>query len=258
MRMVHRSRSAAVIALLLTTIFSVSTAIAVEDQPPEGFHDGTDGLARRGECTAEGWAVDPDSPSTRVTVRVSVDGAPVATALADEFRQDLLDAGVSPDGFSSFRVFLGPLGIGFDITHTILVEAQDNETGQWVALGATPRTLTCTNVAGQHDGNEGVVGRADCIATGWAADLDTPTGPRARVRVIVDGRVVAETTADQFRQDVIDAGYPTDGYVGWSVDLFGRVTPRVDHEVTAEVRDTTLKRVWVPVFNAPLHITCQP
>jgi hypothetical protein len=76
--------------------------------------------------------------------------------------------------------------------------------------------------------------------------------------VIVDGKVVAETTADQFRQDVIDAGYPTDGYVGWSVGLYGKLAPGVAHEVTAEVRDTSLKKVWVPVFDAPRQLTCMP
>jgi len=259
MRTVHRSRTAVVFAAVMTMVLSVPAAFAVDNQLPNGFHDNVGGTyARRGECVAAGWAVDPDSPTLRVTVRISVDGTALTTVLADEFRQDLLDAGVSPDGFSSFHVFMGSLGITFDAQHAILVEAQDNETAEWINLGSTPQTITCTNVAGQHDGNEGTVSRPDCVASGWAADFDTPTGPRARVRVIVDGKAVAETTADQFRQDVIDAGYPTDGYVGWSVDLFGRLSPGVDHSVTAEVRDTDLKKIWVPVFDAPRHITCMP
>jgi hypothetical protein len=248
-----------VIAAVMTMVFSASTALAVDTQLPIGSHDNVGGTyARRGECVAAGWAVDPDSPTDRVTVRISVDGNLLTTVLADQYRQDLVDAGVPGDGFSGFHVFMGGLGISFDVQHSILIEAQDLQTGQWTHLDGTPQNITCTNIAGQHDGNEGTVSRFDCVASGWAADFDTPTGPRARVRVIVDGKVVAETTADQFRQDVIDAGYPTDGYVGWSVDLFGRLTPGVDHSVTAEVRDTDLKKVWVPVFDAPRHITCMP
>ena len=258
MRTVRRSHTTAAIAVLLILVFSVPAAMAAENQFPNGFHDNVGGTyARRGECVAAGWAVDPDSPSTRVTVRISVDGTLLTTVLADQFRQDLLDAGVSPDGFSSFYVFMGPLGITFDAQHSILVQAQDNETAEWINLGSTPQTITCTNVVGQHDGNEGTVSRAYCLARGWAVDFDTPSGPRAKVRVKVDGKVVAETTADLYRQDVIDAGYPTDGYVGWVVNLFGRLTPGVDHEVTAEVRDTDLRKVWVPVFDAPRHINCQ-
>jgi len=257
MRMVHRSRRAATIAVLLTMMFSVPTAFATDNQRLIGSHDNVGGdFPRRGECVAAGWAVDPDSPIERVTVRIRVDGATIATVLADQYRQDLVDAGIPGDGYSSFYVFMGPLGIAFDVRHSILIEGQDVQTGEWVPLDGTPQTITCTNIAGQHDGNEGIVPRADCVATGWAADFDTPTGPRARVRVLVDGNVVAETTADQFRQDVIDAGYPTDGYVGWSVGLYGKLTPGISHEVTAEVRDTHLKKVWVPVFDAPRQLTC--
>lgn len=258
MRMAHRSRTAAAIAAILTMVFSVPTAVAIDNQLPIGSHDNVGGeYARRGECVAAGWAVDPDSPTSRVTIRISVDGALLTTVLADQYRQDLVDAGVPGDGYSSFHVFMGGLGIGFDAEHSVLVEAQDVQSEEWKLLDGTPQTITCTNAGGYHDGNEGTVSRADCVASGWAADFDTPSGPRARVRVRVDGKVVAETTADEFRQDVIDAGYPTDGYVGWSVDLFGRLAPGVDHEVTAEIRDTDLKKVWVPVFDAPRHINCQ-
>lgn len=259
MHKIHRPGAAAAIAAIMTLSFGIPTAIAEENRLPDGTHDNRAGVyARRGECIAAGWAVDPNSPSTRVTVRIKVDGTVLTTVIADEFRQDLLDAGVSPDGFSSFFVFMGPLGISFDVPHSILIEAQDVQTLEWSALELTPQSILCTNVAGFHDGNAGTVGRADCVASGWAADFDTPNGPRARVRVKVDGHVVAETTADQFRQDVIDAGYPTDGYVGWSVTLFGRLTPRVDHLVTAEVRDTDLKKIWLPVFEEPKHLTCLP
>lgn len=243
----------------LVMVFTVPTALAVDNLLPIGSHDNVGGTyPRRGECVAAGWAVDPDDPSSRVTVRISVDGSLLTTAVADQYRQDLVDEGVPGDGYSSFYVFMGPLGITFDAPHSILIEAQDLQTGDWIRLDGTPQTITCTNLAAFHDGNEGTVGRIDCVAFGWAADFDTPNGPRVQVRVKVDGKVVAETTANLFRQDVIDAGYPTDGFVGWSVDLFGRMTPRVAHTVSAEVRDTGLKRLWLPVPDAPRLMTCLP
>src|SRR6266545_4672315 len=109
MRTVHRSRRAVVIAVLLTMVFSVPTAFAVDNQQPIGSHDNVGGdYPRRGECVAAGWAVDPDSPIERVTVRISVDGETISTVLADQYRQDLVDAGVPGDGNSSFYVFMGP------------------------------------------------------------------------------------------------------------------------------------------------------
>lgn len=230
--------------------------ITCANSAPTGTHDGfAERYAPFGHCFATGWAVDPDAPTTRLNVRISVDGIQLTTVVANVFRQDLLDAGASPDGFSSFFVYLAPLGISFDETHTVLVEAQDADTGDWFPLELTPRTLTCTNLDSNHDGNQGVVARGDCVASGWAVDQDTPNGPRVQVRVKVDGKVVAETTADAFRQDLLDLGFG-DGFHGWSVNLFGRLTPGVEHIVTVEARDTTLKRVWLPVFGTGVQLTC--
>jgi hypothetical protein len=77
-----------------------------------------------------------------VSVRILADGAPVATGTADRFRQDLLDAGVSPDGYSAFRVELWGL-ISTDVPHAITAQALNEETTTWVDLGATPKQLTC-------------------------------------------------------------------------------------------------------------------
>ena len=69
-----------------------------------------------------------------------------------------------------------------------------------------------------------------------------PPTRRVQVRIKVDGRVAAETTANEFREDVRDAGYG-DGFSGWSVNLFGRTTPFAEHVVSAEARDTTAKGI---------------
>jgi VCBS repeat protein len=235
------------ISVLLNTTGEANTA-------PIGNHEGQEGDRLLGDCVAAGWAEDPDTPAPNVTVRVLVDGVQVTTAVADEFRQDLLDAGIGGDGTAGFTVDLSGL-VTSDVEHEIRVQAKDIQTRQWSDIGNTPRHMTCTQLLGFHDGNAGVVrGRAACIATGWAFDADTPTGPRVQVRVKVDGREVAETTANHFRPDVRDAGFG-DGYSGWAVGLSRLMTPNRPHVITAEARDTGAD-VWGPLLNTDLSLTC--
>jgi hypothetical protein len=221
---------------------------------PMGFHDSASGLAKLGGCEASGWTQDPDAPATHLNVRVLVDGAVVATTVADQFRQDLLDAGIG-DGTFAFAVDLGGL-ITADTQHQVRVQAQDSQTGEWVDLSGTPVSLTCTQLAGSHDGSAGVQKKSSCVASGWAWDADSPT-TRLQVRIRVDGKVVADTTANHYRDDVRAAGFG-DGYSGWAVNLFGFVTPRVPHLITAEERDSTLKRVWLPLDGTNIYLTCTP
>lgn len=220
---------------------------------PTGTHEAVQG-ATNSDCVAAGWAADPDNWA-HVLVRISSDGEPIAWVVADEFRQDLLDAEIG-DGTHGFRVNIGPL-ISSDVPHVIRVEAQDANSLQWADIDWTPLTITCTQIFGTHEGFQGVASKAECQATGWAADLDTPTGPRVQVRAKVDGRVVAEATASEFREDVLAAGFG-DGYSGFTINLFGKVTPNRAHEVTVEARDTTAKRIWVPLDWTPLQLTCSP
>ncbi len=50
-----------------------------------------------------GWAFDPSNPKARLTIEVLLDGAIVATAVADEYRSDLAPAGVG-DGKHAFHI----------------------------------------------------------------------------------------------------------------------------------------------------------
>lgn len=84
--------------------------------------------------------------------------------VADEFRQDLLDAEIG-DGTYGFRVNIGPL-ITSDVPHVIRVEAQDANSLQWTDIDWTPLTITCTEIFGTHEGFQGVATKAECQATG--------------------------------------------------------------------------------------------
>ena len=244
-------RLVAVIALLQ----AAPTALAADNQRPIGTHDGSpDAIARLEGCYVNGWAIDPDHPDQDVTARIIVDGAELTTVVASDFRQDLLDAGIA-DGTAAFFLDLNGL-VSPGVAHEILVETRDLDTGGWTALDFTPRSMTCTGLAGFHDTSDGTYPREDCRVEGWAFDGDAPTGPRVRVRVSVDGRVVAEATADILREDVRDAGYG-DGFSGYSIDLFGRLTPDRLHVVTVEARDTNAKRIWLPLSETGRTMECQ-
>jgi len=116
---------------------------------PEGFHDAADGTRDQFSCLAEGWATDPDDRTIDLTVRILSDGGEVAQTVAGVFRQDLDDAGVCPGGTCSFSINLAGL-ISPDVDHSIAVQAQDAQTGEWVDLSNTPKTLNCVEASWQQ------------------------------------------------------------------------------------------------------------
>lgn len=115
---------------------------------PEGFHDAAEGTQSLFFCVAEGWATDPNDRSTDLKVRVLSDGVEVAQTIAGVFRQDLDDAGICTGGTCGFRVSLWGL-ISSDTDHSIMVQAQDAQTGEWTNLNNTPKTLNCIDPGAQ-------------------------------------------------------------------------------------------------------------
>src|SRR5688572_2288285 len=115
---------------------------------PEGFHDFAEGTQNPFFCVAEGWAADPNDRNTDLNVRILSDGVEVAQTLAGTFRQDLDNAGVCTVGTCSFSVNLSSL-ISLDIDHSIAVQAQDAQSGEWVDLSNTPKTLNCIDPGAQ-------------------------------------------------------------------------------------------------------------
>jgi hypothetical protein len=115
---------------------------------PEGFHDFAEGTQNPFFCVAEGWAADPNDRNTDLNVRILSDGVEVAQTVAGTFRQDLDNAGVCTVGTCSFSVNLSSL-ISLDIDHSIAVQAQDAQSGEWVDLSNTPKTLNCIDPGAQ-------------------------------------------------------------------------------------------------------------
>lgn len=109
---------------------------------PEGYHDYDQGDVPDWACNAGGWAVDPDDRSARLNVAVVVDRQTVATVVADEFRQDLLDNGLCPDGNCGFFAALWDLISAYE-PHRVNTWAQDSTSGEWFRLSNSQKQLTC-------------------------------------------------------------------------------------------------------------------
>jgi hypothetical protein len=122
--------------------------------------------------TISGWASDPDSPSSPVTVRVTVDG--VSTNVTANISRG--------DGKQGFTTTVGPG------THTVAVAAIDVQDSTPVLL----KTGTLTNAA--PSGAAVLVGGGTAVA-GFVTDADA-TGQVVQVEVDVNGSTFQTVTAN--------------------------------------------------------------
>jgi len=98
----------------------------------EGFHEAA-------SCSViSGWAWDANQPNTPINVDIYSDGNLVMTVAADQFRQDLANAGVG-NGFHAFS-FTVPNGLKDGQPHSISVKFGGTSTN----LNSTPRVITCS------------------------------------------------------------------------------------------------------------------
>ena len=109
---------------------------------PEGFHDHDQGDVPSWACNAGGWAADPDDRAARLNVEIVVDHETIATPIAEEFRQDLLDAGVCEGGNCGFFASLWGSISSYE-PHSVATWAQDSSSGEWVLLNNSPKDITC-------------------------------------------------------------------------------------------------------------------
>ncbi|HSL42381.1 MAG TPA: hypothetical protein VK897_03045 [Anaerolineales bacterium] len=225
---------------------------------PEGFHEfHFEGRQNQFSCLAVGWTADPDDRDADLNVRVFSDGVEVAQTVAGMFRQDLEDAGVCEGGTCHFSVDLWGL-ISPDVDHLITVQAQDAQTGEWVDLSTTPRTLHCFEdnfpLEGYHDAWEGLQNPFFCVAEGWAIDQND-RDLDLTVRVLSDGAEVAQTVSGRYRPDLEEAGVCPGGTCSFYVHLAGLISPGVDHLITVQAQDAQSGE-WADLFNTPKTLNC--
>lgn len=225
---------------------------------PEGFHEfHFEGRQNQFSCFAVGWAADPDDRSADLNIRVFAGDTEVAQTVANLFRPDLEEAGVCEGGTCHFSVDLWGL-ITPDVDHLITVQAQDVQTGEWVDLSETPRTLNCFEenfpLEGYHDAWEGLQSPFFCVAEGWAIDHND-RDLDLTVRVLSDGAEVAQTVSGQYRQDLDEAGVCPGGTCSFYVNLAGLISPGVDHLITVQAQDANSGE-WADLFNTPKTLNC--
>ncbi|MCB0994088.1 MAG: hypothetical protein KDB21_03275, partial [Acidimicrobiales bacterium] len=150
----------------------------------------------QGTITIAGWAFDPDA-TANISVRVTVDGMPAGTFVADRPRADVASAhGVGPT--HGFRIDLDATGG----SHEVCVEAID------VAPGTNNTALDCRDVQVSAFAPQGYVDRAapegaHIAVEGWVGDRDVD-GPIS-VEVFVDGVWAGRWRSSLPRPDVASA-----------------------------------------------------
>jgi hypothetical protein len=227
----------------------VGSVYAAETALPIGYHDGSNGTVTAPGCTASGWAVDPDNPDRDLQIQILADGNPVATTTANLLREDV---GACSGGTCGFGINLWGL-ISAGQVHQITARAYDEETSTWVALQATPKTLTCWGYPeGAFDGHDGLAGSDSCGAFGWVFDPDNPTRD-VEVRILADGNVAATTTANLLREDVMAC---TGGTCGFGVNLWGLISLGAEHQIVAQAYDVETGG-WIDIDPTPKFLTCQ-
>jgi hypothetical protein len=203
--------------------FTSKMITCMGNTPPalEGFFDSAD-------CSQlVGWAWDANLPNTPISVDIYDGPNKIATVLADQFRQDLLDAGKG-NGVHGF-VFNTPPSLKNGQPHSLAV----GFTGTFNGLGNNPKVINCPIGAfgGFHD-------IADCDQiVGWAWDSGQPNTPIS-VDIYADNFKIATVQANRFRQSLLDAG------IGNGMHAFFIPTPLElkngqPHEIRVRVVATT-------------------
>ena len=244
------TRASAVLCAIALALGVSGGATAQEPTTPYGWHDGDAGVVTTAwQCSAFGWAVDPENRDRDLQIQILADGNPVATTVADLPREGLPDC---TGGTCGFAVNLWGL-ITPGIEHEITAQAYDEETFAWVDLWGTPKLLTCWGYPeGFHDGAQGTVDQSSCTASGWTADPDDRNRD-LQVQIRSDGNPLPTVTADQLREDVTAC---VGGTCGFSADLWGLIDPDVEHAITAQAYDEESGQ-WLNLEATPKSLTCQ-
>lgn len=148
---------------------------------------------------AQGWAVDLRHPKRRLQLELRINGHVVATALADQMREDVRAEGLS-DGHCGFVI---PFPDSVPRDRPVLVEVTVAPNGPNLCNSPYLRPAL-PPYAGFFDGLNG--GYAD----GWAIDMHQP-GRKLVVEAVCGGEVIGTAVAELHRGDVEHAGLPSPG-----------------------------------------------
>jgi RHS repeat-associated protein len=202
----------------------------------QGYFDGVD-------CNViSGWAWDANQPNTVINVDIYDGNTLIETVAANQFRQDLLNAGIG-NGIHGFS-FATPASLKNGASHSVHVKIAGTST----ELGLSPKSITCSTPASSAYG--GWLDGADCnVISGWAWDGNQPN-TAINVEVYDGNTLIAAVVANQFRQDLLNAGIGN-GYHGYSIATPLGLKNGATHSIHVKVAGTTSE-----LSGSPKSITC--
>ncbi len=140
-----------------------------------------------------GWGWDENNHSTQLSVDIYADGSYLTTVAANQFRQDLANAGIGNHAF--FYPTPDNLKTG---SHTINVRFS----GTSADLVSSPKPMSCN----LQPRPAGYLDEADCAyIAGWGWDENNHSAV-LNMDIYADGNYLTTVTANQFRQDLANAG----------------------------------------------------
>jgi RHS repeat-associated protein len=201
-----------------------------------GWLDGAD-------CNGiSGWAWNANQPNTPISVDIYDGNTLIETVAANQFRQDLVDAGIG-NGSHGYSIAT-PASLKNGAAHTIRVKFG----GTTAELSGSPKSMTCQAPASSAYG--GWLDGANCnVIGGWAWDANQPNTP-INVEVYDGNTLIAAVTANQFRQDLFNAGIGN-GYHGYTIATPASVKNGAAHTIRVKFGGTSSE-----LSGSPKSITC--
>jgi hypothetical protein len=144
-----------------------------------------------------GWILCGSRPTQRLSIRIFVDGEPVASAVADLPNYDLTEMQIIDDDRHGFAVSL-PAHLLDGQAHAMQVVDSDTK----ISIGPEPGIVVLGPIAGPgYLGNLDKI--SDGVVTGWALNENRPNY-HPLVTVLIDGNVAVTAVACHFRADLLD------------------------------------------------------
>ncbi len=200
------------------------------------------GTFERIDCTSlGGWAWDASQPNTPISVDIYDGTQKIATVRANQFRQDLQNAGIG-NGQHAFT-FILPASLRNGQAHSITIKYG----GLKQQLSSSPRSITCNPSDPVY---EGFIDVADCNSiVGWAADRNR-LNTSIEVRIYDGNSLVTTVSASDLRSDV-GAYLGDNGRHGFAIPTPWQFKDGLPHTLRVKFESSTTELGF-----SPKTITC--
>jgi hypothetical protein len=189
--------------------------------------------------TITGWAWDSSQPNTPISVDIYDGFQKIAIVRADQYRQDLANAGIG-NGKHGFT-FTVPSGLRNGQNHSVSITYG----GLHEPLNLSPRSINCIDY-------DGYIDIADCNSiTGWAEDLNR-LGTAITVGIYDNTTLVTTVSANQLRTGV---GYYTGegGFHAFALSTPAQFRNGLPHTLRVKFESGATE-----LRSSPRTLTCSP